>query len=303
VADRIECIAVGPDGTVWAGAKGGVSRLGPSAPTTTPASPTPPSSGQPTSSATTKTYENAGLGFSIQYPDNWTIASEETAGVTFLHPGQQLRVFVGIAKNAPCASGAACNARLMEDMKQGGATVEGVVTNTVDFAGATWTVSEFKHVQGAVTNNTALLSTVRGGTLYTIMNYGIPEVYNQEVKALAAMNLSFKFLGAAPATPSPTTGAAGIYRATATVKSSGGAPAIRGRVVNSAGRAVSGVNVELYNPDKQWIATVGTNADGRYEFTISAGAYYLKLKNRTSAWSPLVTVKWAQEATVDWKEQ
>lgn len=105
-------------------------------------------------------------------------------------------------------------------------------------------------------------------------------------------------------TPKPTAPVAAVYRATVEVRAyAGGQPFIRGRVTDRNGRAVSGVIVELYNGDKGYLIGTGTGADGRYELTVSAGAYYIKLQNRKSDWSPLVTVKWGQEATVDWKER
>jgi hypothetical protein len=270
-------------------------------------SPTPPAVNTPASSPiasseTTKTYENASLGFSIEYPDNWTIESEQETNVTFLHPGGQLRVAVAVVRNASWASGAVANAALIEDFAKNG-SVQNINSSTLDFAGATWAISEFKHVQGSLTNSAALISTVRGGTLYSILDYGPPDVYSLETRPLAKMAVSFKFLGPAPATPTPTKSAAGIYRATAATQSSGGQPFIRGRVLNSSGRAVSGALIELYNADKQYLVGTGTGTDGRYELTISAGTYYMKIKNHNSAWSPLITVKWGQEATVDWKEQ
>jgi len=136
-----------------------------------------------------------------------------------------------------------------------------------------------------------------------MMDYGTPEVYNREIKAVAAMNLSFRFLTSASATPAPTQPAAGIYRATVVTKSGAGQPFIRGRVLNSSDRAVSGALIELYDGEKHYLLGTGTGTDGRYELTVSAGAYYMKIKNHNSAWSPLITVKWGQEATVDWQEQ
>jgi hypothetical protein len=271
------------------------------APSSTPPAVNTPASSPVASSETTKTYENASLGFSIEYPDNWTVESEQETNVTFLHPGGQLRVAVAVVKNASWASGVAANAALIEDFAKNG-SVENTSSSTLDFAGATWAISEFKHVQGSLTNSAALISTVRGGTLYSIVDYGPPDVYNRETNPMAKMALSFKFLGPAPVTPTPTKPAAGIYRATVAINSSSGIR-IRGRVLNSSGRPVAGALIELYNAEKHYLLGTGTGTDGRYELTISAGTYYMKIKNHNSAWSPLITVKWGQEATVDWQEQ
>ena len=272
------------------------------APSSTPPAVNTPASSPVASSETTKSYENASLGFSIEYPDNWTVESEQETNVTFLHPGGQLRVAVAVVKNASWASGVAANAALIEDFAKNG-SVENTSSSTLDFAGATWAISEFKHVQGSLTNSAALISTVRGGTLYSIVDYGPPDVYNRETNPMAKMALSFKFLGPAPVTPTPTKPAAGIYRATAAIQSGTGQPFIRGRVLNSSGRPVAGALIELYNAEKHYLLGTGTGTDGRYELTISAGTYYMKIKNHNSAWSPLITVKWGQEATVDWQEQ
>ncbi|MBU0495209.1 MAG: protein kinase [Chloroflexi bacterium] len=106
------------------------------------------------------------------------------------------------------------------------------------------------------------------------------------------------------ATPAPTNTSAPVAR---TYRATYGGPqafpgcAIRGRIFNAAGQGEAGVWVELYNSNKQWLLTTATGPGGWYDFTTSPGGYYLKLKNRTSAWSPLVELKFEQMAVVDWR--
>jgi len=75
---------------------------------------------------------------------------------------------------------------------------------------------------------------------------------------------------------------------------------IRGQVFNAAGHGEGGVLVELYNANKQWMNTVGTGANGWYEFIITGGGYYLRLKNRNCEWSPLIELKFGEQGIVDW---
>lgn len=77
---------------------------------------------------------------------------------------------------------------------------------------------------------------------------------------------------------------------------------IRGRVTDRDERPVPGALVELYSPEWKWLRTVGTNTDGRYEFIVSPNVYYLRLKNRPCVSSARITVKFSQEATVNWVE-
>lgn len=258
-----------------------------------------PSSSPVASSETTKTYERTELGFSIEYPDNWTIEREQPNSVTFLHPSQQLRTFLLVNQNTSWTSGAAYNAGFVKLLENTG-TVKDLSTTELAFSDATWAVTVFNLEKTTEISREFLASTIRNGDLYVILNYGDIDVFLGETQAMSRMNASLRFLTEVRPTESALTR---TYRATVAVEASGGQPFIRGRVLDHNGRAVSGAIVELYNADKHYLIGTGTGTDGRYELTVSAGAYYIKIKNFTSDWSPLVTVKWGQEATVDWKEQ
>jgi len=106
----------------------------------------------------------------------------------------------------------------------------------------------------------------------------------------------------ATATPAVTAPGGLTYHAVYVGSRETGGTFIRGRVTDRDERPVAGVFVELYNPERQWLKTVGTGADGRYEFIVSPNDYYLRLKNQPGEWSPRITVKFSHEAIVNWAE-
>jgi len=116
--------------------------------------------------------------------------------------------------------------------------------------------------------------------------------------ATASVTVTLTVTPTLTSTPVPAT--ARIYRAKYSGPQSFPGCAIRGRVFNAAGRGEADVWIELYNSNKQWILNTATGPGGWYDFTTSPGGYYLKLKNRRSAWSPLVLLKFEQLGVVDW---
>lgn len=253
-----------------------------------------------------KTYTSTERGFSIRYPADWTV-KEETYTVSFSSDDTHIWVSVAVVYDFQGDDKTLLD-QFVDLLRNRNLVKEVVSEDTRVFNGLPWYYLVITDPAGNIFD---LYGRVHSnGWGYIFMGAADPARYEEQSRLYTRMMESFRFLpggpaptpATPPATVTPTPVAAGIYRATVTLKTTAGQPFIRGRVLNRNGRPVAGALVELYNGEKHWLSTVGTGSDGRYELTVSAGVYYLKLKNYRSDWSSLVNVKWGQEATVDWKE-
>ncbi len=266
-------------------------------------SPTPT---QPLVAGEMKTYSSSAFGLSIRYPTNWTV-KEETYSTSFYSSDSHIWAIVSIVYNFQEDDKSLLD-RFLDLLRARNLVKEIISEDSRTFNGLPWLYMVITDPAGNIFDLYGRVHT--NGHGYIFMGAADQARYGEQTGLYTQMMESLRFLPGGPAatpippaTAAPTPAAAGTYRATVTIQTTAGQPFIRGRVLNRNGRAVSGAFIELYNGEKKWLSTVGTGSDGRYELTVSAGVYYLKLKNYRSDWSPLVNVKWGQEATVDWKEQ
>jgi hypothetical protein len=140
---------------------------------------------------TTRTFQNSGLGVSLQYPQKWTVEVHIQSGIAYFYDDNHTDQ---VNITAVATGGQSINQYLSKTAGSLGMTGQKTAAG-LSFAGASWQLVQGSVQQGGASYTATLLVTMHGGRYYAISQLAPSSTYTLEDQLVfSKMRSSFQFI-------------------------------------------------------------------------------------------------------------